>query len=151
VAQLEEVIQQLQQRIVDLELHTVPETPQEVRDLREAISRSTVDKLKTLAFECKQLSARSAQNYEKITENPELHTLEAQLQEENQHADVLQVQLKSVIPVEIIKRFAEQRTAQQQVHMLQSKVMEVSKQLQPLQEKECQLFTKLESQEAKLE
>jgi hypothetical protein len=36
VAQLEEVIQQLQQCIADLELRTVPETPQEIRDLREA-------------------------------------------------------------------------------------------------------------------
>jgi hypothetical protein len=36
VAQLEEVIQQLQQRIADLELCTVPETPQDVRDQREA-------------------------------------------------------------------------------------------------------------------
>jgi hypothetical protein len=38
VTQLEEVIQQLQQRITDLELCTVPETPQEIRDLREAIA-----------------------------------------------------------------------------------------------------------------
>jgi hypothetical protein len=36
VTQLEEVIQQLQQCIIDLELHTVPETPQEIRYLREA-------------------------------------------------------------------------------------------------------------------
>jgi hypothetical protein len=42
VAQLEEVIQQLQQHIADLELRTVPETPQEVRDLREATAHSTV-------------------------------------------------------------------------------------------------------------
>jgi hypothetical protein len=42
VAQLEELIQQLQQCIVDLELRTVPETPQEIRDLREANSRSAV-------------------------------------------------------------------------------------------------------------
>jgi hypothetical protein len=70
VAQLEEVIQQLQQRIAYLELRTVPETPQEVRDLREAISRSAVDRLKTLALECKKLSARSTQTYENLTENP---------------------------------------------------------------------------------
>jgi len=42
VEQLEEVIQQLQQRIVDMELRTVPETPQEVRYLREATNRSVV-------------------------------------------------------------------------------------------------------------
>jgi hypothetical protein len=34
VAQLEGVIQQLQQCIADLELCTMPETPQEIRDLR---------------------------------------------------------------------------------------------------------------------
>jgi low affinity Fe/Cu permease len=32
VAQLAEAIQQLQQRIADLELRTVPNTPQDVRD-----------------------------------------------------------------------------------------------------------------------
>jgi hypothetical protein len=53
VAQLEEVIQQLQQHIADLELRTVPETPQDVRDLREATARSVVDRLKSLALECK--------------------------------------------------------------------------------------------------
>jgi hypothetical protein len=42
VTQLEEVIQQLQQHIMDLELCTMPETPQEIRDLREAIARSIV-------------------------------------------------------------------------------------------------------------
>jgi hypothetical protein len=42
VTQLEEVIQQLQQRIMDLELCTVPKTPQEIRDLRKATARSTV-------------------------------------------------------------------------------------------------------------
>jgi hypothetical protein len=68
VAQLEEVIQQLQQRIVDLELCTMPETPQEIRDLREAIACSKVGRMKDLALECKQLSSRSAQTYETLTE-----------------------------------------------------------------------------------
>jgi hypothetical protein len=54
VAQLEEVIQQLQQCIADLELRTVPETPQEIRDLREATAHSAVGRLKTFALECKQ-------------------------------------------------------------------------------------------------
>jgi hypothetical protein len=81
VTQLEEVIQQLQQRITDLELHTMPETPQEIRDLREATARSAVGRLKTFSLECKQLSTRSTQTYETLTENPELQTLEAQLQE----------------------------------------------------------------------
>jgi hypothetical protein len=35
VTKIEEVIQQLQQRITDMELCTISETPQEVRDLRE--------------------------------------------------------------------------------------------------------------------
>jgi hypothetical protein len=77
--------------------------------------------------------------------------LEAQLQEAKQHADLLQVQLKSVTPVERMKRFAEQHTTQQQVHTLQSKVMDISQRLQPLQEKACQLFVELESQGAELE
>jgi hypothetical protein len=70
VAQLEEVIQQLQQRIADLELRTVPETPQEIRDLREAIARSAVGKMKSLALECKQLISMSSQTYENLTKNP---------------------------------------------------------------------------------
>jgi chromosome segregation ATPase len=151
VTQLEEVIQQLQQRITDLELCIVLETPQEIRDLKEAIARSAVDRLKTLASECSQLSTRSAQTYETLAENPELQTLEAQLQEAKQHADVLQAQLKSMTPVKRMKRFAKQRTAQQEVHTLQSKVMVVSQRLQPLQEKACQLFTELDNQEAELE
>jgi hypothetical protein len=90
VTQLEEVIQQLQQRIMDLELRTVPETPQEIRDLREITPRSAVGRLKSFALDCKQLSASSAQTYETLAENPELQTLEAQLQEAKQHADMLQ-------------------------------------------------------------
>ena len=35
--------------------------------------------------------------------------------------------------------------------MLQSKVMEVSQQLQPLQEKACQMFTEVETQATELE
>jgi hypothetical protein len=81
VAQIEEVIQQLQQCIADLELCTMPETPQEVRDLREATARSAVGRLKSLALECKQFSTKSTQTYENLTENPELQTLEAQCQE----------------------------------------------------------------------
>jgi hypothetical protein len=151
VAQLEEVIQQLQQCIVDLELRTMPETPQEIRDLREATSCSAVGQLKTFALECKKLSTRSTQTYENLTENPELQALEAQLQEAKQHADTLQAQLKALTPVKRMKRFAEQRTAQQQVHTLQSKVMEVSQRLQPIQEKACQLFTEVEIQGTELE
>jgi hypothetical protein len=66
------VIQQLQQRIADLELRTVLETPQDVRPQREATARSAVERLKALAGECKKLSNHSAQMYEKLVENPEL-------------------------------------------------------------------------------
>jgi hypothetical protein len=136
---------------MDLELCTIIETPQEIRDLREATARSEVGRLKTFALECKQLSARSVQTYETLTENQELKTLEAQLQEAKQHADTLQMHIKTLTPVERMKRFAEQHTAQQQVHMLQSKVMEVSQRLRPIQEKACQLFAELESQGVELE
>jgi hypothetical protein len=65
------------QRIADLEIRTVPETPQEIRDLREATARSAVSIMKSLSLECKQLSSRSAQTYDSLTENPELQALES--------------------------------------------------------------------------
>jgi hypothetical protein len=148
---MEAVIEKIQQRIMNLELCTVPKTPQEIRDLREATARSAVDRLKNLDSKCRKLRTRSAQTYETLTENPELHTLEAKLHEAKQHADVLQAQLKSVTQFEIMKRFAEQRTTQQQVHMLQTKVMDVSQRMQPLQEKAYQLFVELEIQGDELE
>jgi hypothetical protein len=126
VAQLEGVIQQLQQCIADLELRTVPETPQEIRDLREATARSAVDRLKSFSLEYKQLSSRSTQTYESLTESPELQALESQLQHAQQQADTLQAQLKALSPVERMKRFPEKCMTQQQVRTLQSKVMEVS-------------------------
>ena len=61
--QLAEAIQQLQQHIVDLELRTVPKTPEDVRDQREATAQSAVERIKALAMEWKQLSNRSAQMY----------------------------------------------------------------------------------------
>jgi hypothetical protein len=54
----------------------VPSTPQEVRDQREETSQSTVERIKALVVECKQLSSRSAQNYERLTKDPELKMLE---------------------------------------------------------------------------
>jgi chromosome segregation ATPase len=129
----------------------VPETPQDVRDQREATAHSTVDRLKSLALECKQLSNQSAQTYENLTENPELQALESQLQEAKQHTDTLQAQLKALSAVDRMKRSHEQRTTQQQIHMLQRKVMEVTQRLQPAQDKACLLFTEVESQGAELE
>jgi GTPase SAR1 family protein len=70
IVQLEQVIQQLQQRIAYLELRVVPETPQDVRNQRDATARSTVEILKVLIGECKKRSNHSAQMYEKIAENP---------------------------------------------------------------------------------
>jgi chromosome segregation ATPase len=151
VEQLVEAIQQLQQRIADLELRTVPDTPQDVRDQREATARSTVERIKALAMECKQLSDRSAQTYEKLTENPELKALESQLQEAKQQAETIQAQLKPLSVVERMKRSQEQCTAQQQVHTIQSRVMEVTQRLQPIQDEACQLFTEIEGRGAELE
>jgi hypothetical protein len=54
----------------------VPETPQEVKEQREATVRSTVERLKALTLECKEFIDRSAQTYEKLTKNPELQELE---------------------------------------------------------------------------
>jgi hypothetical protein len=50
-----------------------------------------------------------------------------------------------------MKSFQEQHTTEKQIHMIQVKVMEVSQRLQPVKEKACQLFTKVESQGAELE
>jgi chromosome segregation ATPase len=151
VEQLAEAIQQLQQCIADLELRTVPETPQDVRDQREATAQSAVERIKALAMECKQLSNRSAQMYEKLTENPELQALESQLQEAKQQAETIQAQLKPLSVVERMKRSQEQRTAQQQIHTIQSRVMEVTQRLQPVQDKAYQLFTEVEGRGAELE
>jgi hypothetical protein len=42
-------------------------------------------------------------------------------------------------------------STQQKIHVIQSKVMEVSQRIQPAQEKACQLFTEVESQGTELE
>jgi hypothetical protein len=81
VMKLVEVIQQLQQRVVELELQDIPSTPQEERDQREVNAQSTIERIKALTKECKKLSSRSAQIHENLSENPELHKLESQLQE----------------------------------------------------------------------
>jgi hypothetical protein len=60
VAQLIEAIQQLQQRIADLEIQIVPSTLQDVRNKRESISHRIVERIRALALECQQLSNRSA-------------------------------------------------------------------------------------------
>jgi trehalose-6-phosphate synthase len=77
-----------------------------------------------LGFHIKHWKDRSAQTYERLTENPELKTLESQLQEVKYQAETIQAQLKPLSVVERMKRSQEQRTAQQQVHTIQRKVME---------------------------
>jgi hypothetical protein len=96
--------------VTELELQTVPSTPQEVRDQREATAWSTVERIKALVVECKQLSSHSAQTYEHLTEDPELKTLESQLQEEKKQATIVQAQLKLLSAVERMKISQEQCT-----------------------------------------
>jgi hypothetical protein len=60
VAQIVESIQHLQQRIAYLELKTIPSTLQDVRNQREAIAQSVVERIRELSLECKHLSSRSA-------------------------------------------------------------------------------------------
>jgi hypothetical protein len=81
IVKLTDTLQQLQARIIELETQTIPNAPQEVRDQREEIDNNTVVIIRALASECKQLSDRSAHTYERLTEDPELRKLEAQLQE----------------------------------------------------------------------
>jgi hypothetical protein len=64
---------------------------------------------------------------------------------------MLQAQLKDLTPVERMKRFPEKCTAQQQIHTIHNKVMEISQRIQPLKEKACQLFTEVENQGVELE
>jgi hypothetical protein len=77
--------------------------------------------------------------------------LESQLQVAKHEAKKLQVQLKALSPIERMKQSHEKHTTQQQIHTIQSKVMEVTQQLQPVQDKACQLFTEIESQGTELE
>jgi hypothetical protein len=74
-----------------------------------------------------------------------------QLQEVKQQAEIVQAQLKPLSAIERMKRSQEQRSAQQQVHTIQSRVMEVTQRLQPIQDEACQLFTEIEGQGAELE
>jgi hypothetical protein len=79
VMKLAEVIQQLQQRVVELELQAISSTPREEHDQREVNARSTIERIKALIEECKKLSSISAQIHENLSENPELHNLESKL------------------------------------------------------------------------
>jgi hypothetical protein len=50
-----------------------------------------------------------------------------------------------------MKQSQEKRTAQQQIHTIQSRVMEVTQRLQPVQDKAYQLFTEVEGRGEELE
>jgi chaperonin GroEL (HSP60 family) len=104
----------------------VPETPQDVRDLKEATTHNKINRLKDLALECNKMSDQSAQTYENLTEKLELQVLESRLQEAKQHVDTVQVQLKALSVVDKMKRSHKQCTTQKKIHMLQRKVMEVT-------------------------
>jgi hypothetical protein len=102
-------------------------------------------------MECKKVIDHSAQNYEKLTENPELKAMESQLQEAKYQVETIQAQLKPLSIVEIMKRSQEQCTSQQKIHTIQRRVMEVTQRLQPVQDKAYQLFTEVKGRGAELE
>ena len=91
----------------------MPDTLQDVRDQRDETARSIVERIKALAMECKQLIDRSAQTFDRLTENLELKALESQLQEAKYQYETIQVQLKPLSAMERMKRFQEKRTTQQ--------------------------------------
>jgi hypothetical protein len=97
--------------------------------------------MQSLAMECKKLTDRNAQTYKKLTENPELNALESKLQEAKNQAETIQAQLKPLSAMEIMKQSQEKCTTQQQIHTIQSRVMEVTQRLQRIQEKAYQYFT----------
>jgi phosphopantetheinyl transferase (holo-ACP synthase) len=79
VGNLTEAIQQLQARVIELEIQAVSSTPQVVRDQREEDAGNVVEIIRTLTLECKKLSDRSEQSYERLAKDPEMRKLEAQL------------------------------------------------------------------------
>jgi hypothetical protein len=99
VVKLAEAIQQLQARVMELEIQAVPSTLKEVCDQREEAARNVVERIRALASECKQLRDQSAQTYECLAEDPELRKLESQLQEVKQQASTVQAQMKLLTTV----------------------------------------------------
>jgi hypothetical protein len=102
-------------------------------------------------MECKQLSNHNAQTYENLTENQKLQALELHIKEVKQHENILQAQLNALSVVERMKQSQEKHTAQQQIHMMESKVIEVTQRLQLVQDRAYQLFTEIESRGAEVE
>jgi hypothetical protein len=103
VMKLVEAIQQLQARVMELELQVVPRTLLEVHDQREEATKRTIGRIRALALECKQLRNKSVQNYKCLMKDPELRKLEVKLQEVQQQALTIQVQMKSLTVSERIK------------------------------------------------
>jgi hypothetical protein len=104
-----------------------------------------------LLWNASNLSDHSSLTYERLAESPELRALESQLQEAKYQDETIQAQLKLLSAVERMKRYQEQRTTQQQIHVIQRRVMEVTQRLQPVQDKAYQLFTEVEGQGVELE
>jgi hypothetical protein len=89
VGKLSESIQQLQARVMELQIQVVPSTPQEVRDQREETTRNEVEIIKALTSECKKLSDQSAHTYECLVEDLELKKLEEKIQEVKQQTSTI--------------------------------------------------------------
>jgi hypothetical protein len=53
VGKIVEAIQQLQARVMELDIQSVSSTIKEVRDQREEASRNAVERIRTLSSECK--------------------------------------------------------------------------------------------------
>jgi hypothetical protein len=151
VGKITEAIEQLQARITELEIQAVLSTLQEVCDQREEASKSAVGRIRTLASECKKLSDQSAQTYECLVEDMELRKLEAQLQEVPQQASTMQSQMKLITAVGRMKRSQEHHVVQQNITAIQSRDMEVTQRLQPVQDEACMIFEEIEGQGSQLD
>jgi trimethylamine:corrinoid methyltransferase-like protein len=70
VGKLIEAIQQLQERVTELDIQVVSSTLQEVCDQREEATKNAVERIKALSSDCRKLSDHSAHTYEHLAEDP---------------------------------------------------------------------------------
>jgi hypothetical protein len=77
--------------------------------------------------------------------------LEAQLQEAQQQASSVQEQMKLLTAKERMKRSQEQCTIQQQITVIQGRVMEIVQKLQPVQDEAYKVFEEIEGQVSQLD
>jgi hypothetical protein len=70
VMKLTEAIQQLQSRVMELDIQEVPSTLQEVWNQREEDAKSEVGRIRALTSKCKHISDRNAQTYKCLVEYP---------------------------------------------------------------------------------